>query len=126
MKSYVPALITNVDQKINVILDDGATWSCDVNDVRGVVLDVTPLAKEIAVGTTVIALVKEGEPMQRGVVTKVMDSSDTGSPNVLVRFSAEDQEPKPLDYIRLLRSVKNGGKRLGRIRLCHEANIRRR
>ena len=110
MKSYAPGLITIIDQKIEVILDDGTIWSCDVNDVRGVALDETPLAKEIAVGTNVIALIKEGEPMQRGVVIKIMESSDTGSPNVLVRFSSGQEEAKSFEYIRVLRSVKQGGK----------------
>ena len=115
MKSYVPGLITTIDKKINVILDDGATWSCDVNDARGVVLDEAPLAKEIAVGSKVITLVKEGEPMQAGVVTQVMESSDPDSPNVSVRFSSEQEDAKPLKYIRLLRSVKQGGERMGRV-----------
>ena len=109
LKSYAPGLCTIIDKKIEVILDDGASWSCDVNDVRGVVLDEPPLAKEIVVGTKVIALVKEGEPLKAGVVTKIMESSDKASVNVLVRFSAEEEDTKPLEYIRLLRSVKNGG-----------------
>ena len=80
-----------------------------MNDVRGVVLDETPQFKEVAVGNKVIALIKEGEPMQAGVVTKIVESSDTGSVNVLVRFSAEMEEVRPLEYIRFLRSVKQGG-----------------
>ena len=111
MKSYTAGLITTIDKKVEVILDDGAMWSCDVNDVRGVVLDEVPLPKEIAVGVKVIALVKESEPMQVGVVTKLLESSD--NPNVLVRFSAEQEEVKPLEYVRLLRSVKQGGERKG-------------
>jgi hypothetical protein len=123
LKSYEPGLITIIDKKIEVILDDGATWECDVNDVRGVALDEVPLAKEIAVGTNVIALLKEGEPMQRGVVAKVMESSDTESPNVLIRFSSGQEEVKPFEYIRLLRSVKQGGERTitshRRLRPCY-------
>ena len=109
MKSYIPGLITSVDQRINVILNDGNSWSCDINDATGVVLDETPLVKEIAVGTKVISVVTEGAPMQAGIVTKLIESSDTENPNVLVRFSQQQEEVKPFEYIRLLRSVKYGG-----------------
>lgn len=80
-----------------------------MNDVRGVVLDEMPLPKELAVGTKVIAVVKEGEPMQVGVVTKIIESGVPEKPNVLVRFSQELEETKPLDHVRLLRSVRHGG-----------------
>lgn len=109
--SYSPGLLTSVDKRMSVIMDDASTtWSYDVNDVRGVVLDQTPLIKEIAVNQLVIALIKEGEPMKVGVVTKVIQGSvDQEEPTIFIRFSAEQEEEKPLDLIRLIKNVNIGG-----------------
>lgn len=95
---------------MTAILDDGSNFSCDLNDVRGVVLDEPPLIKEVRAGTKIIALFKEGEPFRSGVVKKILESPDKSAPNVLVKFATKDEEVRPFEYIRLLKHVKSGGK----------------
>ena len=111
-KSYIPGLVSNMDQKMSVIVDGERTLSYDLNDVRGVVLDELPLVSEVAVGTKVIAFVKDDEPYRAGVVLRILESSDQSVPNVLVKFGPGEEEVKPFEQIRLLKNVKNGGELL--------------
>ena len=110
--SYVSALVTAMDQKLITMTPDGVSLVYDLNDVRGVVLDELPLVSDIAVGSKVIAFVKDDEPYKAGVVLRILDSSDKNIPNVLVKFGEDNEEVKPFEHIRLLKNVKNGGKSL--------------